>query len=397
MAVNLQGIGEMLQGVGAGFSGNLPQYQQARALQEEADFLKDERRRQAIIQDFTKAYVMGQNGQWDSAQRLLENRHENIVKLGGDPRDTAGLLQMVADPNRREEALAELGGFYAAGVASGDIAPIGGQQGMASAKTRQFVDGTVQMVLPDGSVQVVLPNGQKVAGDQAQAALQAAMANEVNYAGQKSGAMASAQQGAQFQYAAPIAGAQAQARANVEAATAPVIAASVTKAENTAKADVERETAQRGNAVAFDAYNQAMGNIRGAFGQTDTGPIAGRMPAVTVGQQTAEGAISAAAPVLKQLFRSAGEGVFTDKDQQLLIDMLPKRTDHPEVVTSKLGMIDSVVAAKLNMGGPQAETLKGPVNVPQGTSQKNPMEGKRAVNPQTGETIIMRNGQWVPL
>ena len=163
-----------------------------------------------------------------------------------------------------------------------------------------------------------------------------------------------AEQAARLGYAGQIAGAEAGARADVEAATAPKIAADTTAAQEEAKADVERKIAQRGNATAFDAYQQAMNNIRGSFAKTDTGPIAGRMPAVTAGQQTAEGAISAAAPVLKQLFRSAGEGVFTDRDQQLLIDMLPKRTDHPEVVESKLGMIDSVVAAKLNMSGAPA-------------------------------------------
>lgn len=353
MATDWSGIGNLLQGVGAGFAGQLPQLMYARQQEEETNFLKDERRRQALIKDFTSAYVMGQNGQWDAAQRLLENRHENIVKLGGDPRDTVGLLQMVADPNRREEALAELGGFYAAGVASGDIAPLGGQGGMASAKTRQFVDGTVQMVLPDGSVAVVLPNGQRVAGEQAQQALQNAMANEVNYAGQKSGAMAGAQQSAQYQYAAPIAGAQAQARANVEAATAPQIAGDIEAAKSGAAAATELKGQQRANSLALDTYNAAMSELETALSDTVTGPVIGRAPAVTAKAQIAEGAGAAIAPVLKQLFRSAGEGVFTDKDQALLIEMIPKRTDHPETIAAKKANIDAIVRAKL--GGSPSE------------------------------------------
>jgi len=325
----------------------------ARQQQQEAEFLNDERRRKAMIRDFATVYSLGSQGQWDSATRLLENRVQHINTLKGDPSDTLALLNTIK-AGKTDEALSELGAFMQAGIMAGDIESPTAQGGMASAKTRQFVDGTVQMVMPDGSVQVVLPNGQRVQGEEARAAMQNAMANEVNYAGQRSGAAAMAQQGAQFQYAAPIAGAQAQARADVEAATAPQIAADTTAAKEGAKFAAERENAQRGNATAFDAYQQAMNGIRTSFGKTDTGPIAGRMPAVTAGQQTAEGAIAAAAPVLKQLFRSAGEGVFTDRDQQLLIDMLPKRTDHPEVVESKLGMIDSVVAAKLNMSGAPA-------------------------------------------
>jgi hypothetical protein len=124
-----------------------------------------------------------------------------------------------------------------------------------------------------------------------------------------------------------------------------------TRAEETAKTDIDRSNQARTNAMAFSAYQEAMNGISNAFTGTDTGPVAGRVPAVTAAQQTAEGAVAAAAPVLKQLFRSAGEGVFTDKDQQLLMDMMPKRTDHPEVVQYKLATIDKIVAAKLGTGG----------------------------------------------
>jgi len=127
-----------------------------------------------------------------------------------------------------------------------------------------------------------------------------------------------------------------------------------TRAEETAKTDIDRANQARTNAMAFSAYQEAMKGISNAFTGTDTGPVAGWVPAVTAAQQTAEGAVAAAAPVLKQLFRSAGEGVFTDKDQQLLMDMMPKRTDHPEVVQYKLATIDKIVAAKLGTGGQSA-------------------------------------------
>jgi len=349
-----------LQGAGAWFSGQGPQYEQSRAAAEEAAFLKDERRRQALIQDFTKAYVLGQNGNWDAATRLLENRHENIVKLGGDPRDTMGLLEMARDPNRRQEALSELGGFYQAAVAAGEVElPGGGVEG--AKRTDVFKNGAVLQTRSDGSIVLTTPSGGAIGPSDPgwQEAISSATGSGIQYAGEEAAAKAYAQQGAQYQYAAPIAGAQANARAAVEAETAPAIAAATVAATKGAEAQVERGNTARTNAVAFDAYNKAMEGVRGAFSKTDTGPMAGRLPAVTAAQQGAEGARAAAAPVLKQLFRSSGEGVFTDKDQQLLMDMMPDRKDHPEVVQQKLNTIDAIVKAKLNINGPAAQRTGG--------------------------------------
>jgi hypothetical protein len=370
--------GELLQGIGAGFSGQGTQYMQAKA---QAEFLNDERRRKAMIRDFATVYSLGQAGQWDTAARLLQNRIGDVQRLGGDPKDTMALYEHIADPAKREAGMAELGAFIQAGVLAGDIdagrgnspSQFSGMNMMTDGQRMFMVTGVNDPNTGQVSPSVVAVDGSGVAP---QGPLQLVnniglTANQIpGQKGAEAYATADARGNAGYQWAGPTASAEAQARANVEAATAPKIAADTTAAQEEAKADVERKIAQRGNAVAFDAYQQAMNNIRASFGKTNTGPVAGRMPAVTAGQQTAEGAVAAAAPVLKQLFRSAGEGVFTDKDQQLLIDMLPKRTDHPEVVESKLQMVDAVVAAKLNMGNPQAQTLEGPVTVPRETPRR---------------------------
>lgn len=102
----------------------------------------------------------------------------------------------------------------------------------------------------------------------------------------------------------------------------------------------------------MDVYTQASeGLIRGLTG-TDTGPIAGRLPAFTTGQQVAEGSVAAMAPVLKQMFRVAGEGTFTDKDQELLLKMVPTRTDTPKAAQEKIENIDNIVSAKLGIPPP---------------------------------------------
>lgn len=101
--------------------------------------------------------------------------------------------------------------------------------------------------------------------------------------------------------------------------------------------------------VAYATYQAGIKSLESAMSGTNTGPLAGRIPAFTAGQQIAEGAEATMAPVLKELFRSAGEGTFTDADQALLMRMLPTRQDHPESRKAKIQMIDEIVKAKLGI------------------------------------------------
>jgi hypothetical protein len=104
----------------------------------------------------------------------------------------------------------------------------------------------------------------------------------------------------------------------------------------------------------LNSYVAARDGLLAGLGETVTGPFMGRTPALGSEQQIAQGAVSAMAPVLKQLFRVAGEGVFTDRDQALLLEMVPDRTDRPEARASKMANIDRIVAAKLGMQVPAA-------------------------------------------
>jgi len=114
-----------------------------------------------------------------------------------------------------------------------------------------------------------------------------------------------------------------------------------------AQADITRQTAQRQRMQAFDQFETAMKGVESGLEGTTTNPVAGSLPALTANQQIAEGNIAAMAPILKQLFRVAGEGTFTDRDQALLMEMLPTRKDHPEARKAKIANIRAIVAAKL--------------------------------------------------
>lgn len=183
---------------------------------------------------------------------------------------------------------------------------------------------------------------------------------------------------------------KARAEAAVQLQTAPGIASATTRATEEAKAEAERARVAQLNQTAFQQYLAATANLQNAMAGTMTGPLAGRMPAVTSAQQIAEGAQATVAPVLKQLFRSAGEGTFTDRDQQLLLDMLPTRSDHPEAARAKIQMIDQLVAAKLGVAPPDRRR--------QGNAPAASASGAAptATGPN-GQKLILQNGQWVPL
>lgn len=117
--------------------------------------------------------------------------------------------------------------------------------------------------------------------------------------------------------------------------------------------------------TAYAAFQIGTQSLEEAMSATSTGPVAGRIPAVTAAQQVAEGAEATMAPVLKQLFRDSGEGTFTDSDQALLMKMVPTRTDHPEARKAKIEMIDGIVRAKL---GIDAAATTAPMGVGQTTT-----------------------------
>ena len=148
---------------------------------------------------------------------------------------------------------------------------------------------------------------------------------------------------------ATIAGAEREAEKAVDLAIQPEIEMAVTNATNAAKAVAKSTETARSNAKAFNVYETGIRKLEQSLAGADTGPIVGRLPAFTANQQIAEGAVAAMAPILKQMFRSAGEGSFTDKDQEMLLNMIPTRKTRPEAVAAQLSAIDAIVKAKLSI------------------------------------------------
>lgn len=184
------------------------------------------------------------------------------------------------------------------------------------------------------------------------------------------------------------AAAEAAAKAGVELQVAPQIEAIRTQAEidrargvASVKTEQERAEATREKDLSFGLYDTAINQLVSGFDGAITFPGLGSLPALTERQQIAQGGVAAMAPILKQLFRVSGEGTFTDKDQALLMDMLPTRDDLPAARQAKLRALDAIVRTKLGQPPGQAPSSQ-PV--------------RRARNPQTGQVIELRDGQWVP-
>lgn len=162
---------------------------------------------------------------------------------------------------------------------------------------------------------------------------------------------------------------QERAKAQVKLETEPQITAAVESAKQGAAAVAKQAGTQRDNQTAWNVYNTGMESLSNALGGTETGAFVGLLPAVTANQQIAEGAIAAMAPVLKQMFRAAGEGVFTDKDQEMLIRMVPTRSDLAEARVAKIAGIDAIVRAKLGIGDQPQQSAQPQITQPPAQQQ----------------------------
>lgn len=126
----------------------------------------------------------------------------------------------------------------------------------------------------------------------------------------------------------------------------PQVESAVVEAVESIKNQVDEGVTAKSNTRSLAVYDEAMAGLVSALSNTRTGPGMGWI-SLTSDQQVADGAVAAMAPVLKQLFRGAGEGTFTDRDQEMLLNMVPTRKDHPEAIKAKIENIDGIVRAKL--------------------------------------------------
>ncbi|QDP63213.1 MAG: hypothetical protein Unbinned1520contig1002_11 [Prokaryotic dsDNA virus sp.] len=127
----------------------------------------------------------------------------------------------------------------------------------------------------------------------------------------------------------------------------PVVDAAVISAVGQARAEVAKLGEERSSSKTLNVYNNAMSNLTKSLDDTVTGPFIALTPALTANAQIADGATAMMLPLMKDVFRGAGEGTFTEGDQKILTDLIPTRNDLPEARAAKISMIDSMIRAKL--------------------------------------------------
>lgn len=211
-----------LQGMGAWFQGQGPQYMNAQSVARRTRAVEDGVRREAMLKDGRTALLLGSQGKWGEAQGLLQNRMDLVNQLGGDPSGTASMLRMVQE-GRHDEALMELKTADDMAVMNGELPAMGGREHTpseieklhtyrnslpdgseqqkqvdavigskissqgphASAKTHVWDNGTLMQVMSDGKRRVFGPDGTEVFGDDAKDVLKDARDEQVSHAGAK--------------------------------------------------------------------------------------------------------------------------------------------------------------------------------------------------------------------
>jgi hypothetical protein len=128
----------------------------------------------------------------------------------------------------------------------------------------------------------------------------------------------------------------------------PEVESAVIMAVGQAKIEVDKIGKNRSNKRALDVYTGAMSNLTKTLDNTITGPFIGLTPALTANAQIADGAIAMILPLLKDVFRGAGEGTFTEGDQKILTDLIPTRSTLKEARVAQIQMIDSIIRSKLS-------------------------------------------------
>lgn len=313
-----------LGGFGAGIQGRGQEYLQQ----------LDQQRQMAMIQDAVQVESALKQGDAERARRLLVNRVENINRLGGDPSDTMGVLQKI-DSGNVAGALNDVM----------TVTEYAYQSGMLQRPPREGADKPAGLREFEEMTKNLTPEEQEKAKRIALGLDPRAMGS----AAQTIAATGSAQQVASSEAIIDAAksGASEKARLEQQYKLSPKIAEAVEVAVGSAKAAAETRKEQKSNAKALEVYNAGISGLNQSLENAYTGPIAGMLPALAENDRIADGAVAMMAPVLKQMFRSAGEGVFTDKDQELLLGMIPDRRDKPDVRKAKLSMLDTLVRAKL--------------------------------------------------
>lgn len=368
----LQQAGDVLLGLSAGLQGRGGQFvqgqrqeerlqEQGQREQEQLRLQQEQQRRETVFTDSQSALNFARQGRFDLVTQLGQSRLESAGQFpDADFSDTEQLTQMAqlaqeGNTEAQENLLATLENNVQIGEGLGILERTAGTAGQ-----REFESLTEAAGLSED--------------ERAEAARISLGLSP------RATARTATREG-------DIAAAKEAGKLSAQLKLAPKVRSAVESSVLEARKVFEDAGEQKSNSTAFRSYETAVNGLTAALADTVTGPIVGFLPAMTSSQQIAKGATAAMAPILKQVFRSAGEGTFTDSDQALLNAMIPTRTDRPEAREAKLKNIDAIVRAKLGQSVTPGAQAPAPAAVqPAPAAAAAPAVTQRLIfNPATGQ------------
>lgn len=139
----------------------------------------------------------------------------------------------------------------------------------------------------------------------------------------------------------------AQNLANLDPDTGrAAIETSVVTAREQAQAAAAEKAQQKKNEKAANVYKKGMRNLySGLSGAKMTGQVLGRLPAFTSPDQVADNAKAIMLPILKAAVREKGEGVFTDKDAEAILALIPDRISNKAAIPPIMSNVNDYMSA----------------------------------------------------
>ena len=371
-----EAIARALIGFGAGYKG-----QGAQALAQLQEL--DSARRKAFLEDVRSVRMRLDENNAPAAVATLQDRLHLLKQLpDANSFHTEEFLKMAQDPARIEELKTGLKSIEDRAVQAGELPSLVPEYGdtiqtdqgpMKFNKTTGAYDlvslpGGAKPVAPVGAANKYQFGGGNLFVDDAGVLFSGVPVNDPATGGTSYKMVAidgsGKQPSSQPQLVNPIGltaaqipqqkaaeeGAKETAKLNAQIKISPRLQKEIAMAVETGKNEIKAGVIEKDQQRTFSAYRTAMDNVLSAAGNTDTGPLIGRLPALSTNQQLLQGAIDILKAQLKAIIRIAGEGNWSDKDQQMVDNMALSRTDTAEAFQLKAAQLDAYLMARLGIG-----------------------------------------------
>jgi hypothetical protein len=295
-----------------------------RALEQDIDIRDNDQKNL----DFVRSALRIQSLPDDQKLQALRENRQTIINNDGDTADTDAGIKL-AEARDFETLNQGLDNIVASGVRQGIIPQLGGQ---LSAEQQTF-----DSLIKDFSEE------DKTRARRVKAGLDERAVGSAIQTIAKTGTAATI-----ADVESVLASAKETGKLTAQLKLKPKVEAAVIMATGQAKLEVDKIGKNRSNKKALDVYTGAMSNLTKTLDNTITGPFLGLTAGLTSNAQIADGAIAMMLPLMKDVFRGAGEGTFTEGDQKILTDLIPTRSTFAEARVAQIKMIDTIIRSKLS-------------------------------------------------